>query len=53
MKIAKCTDNKSGQTEGKFGTFTWYACGVQFAEHGEKWFNGFIKDYELKKLGVR
>lgn len=53
LTITSFKDNKSGQKEGKFGSFTWYSCGAQFAEHGDKWFNGFIKDYELKKFGVQ
>lgn len=53
LTITKFHDSKSGQKDGKFGQFTWYSCGAQFAEHGDKWFNGFIKDYELRKFGVQ
>lgn len=55
--ITKFTDNKSGKKDwsknGKSGTFTWYSCGAQFKEQGDKWFNGFIKDFELKAFGVQ
>ena len=53
LTITVLKDSKSGQKEGKFGKFTWYSCGAQFEEYGDKWFNGFIKDYELKKFGVQ
>lgn len=56
LTVTKFTDTKSGtktwEKNGKTGEYTWYSCGAQFAEHGDKWFNGFVKDFELKNLGV-
>lgn len=51
-KVTLVKEHGSGQKEGKFGTFTWYRLGIQF-DGVDKWYNGFIKDYELKKLGIQ
>ena len=57
LTITKFHDSKNGtkkwEKDGKSGEYTWYSCGAQFAEHGDKWFNGFIKDFELKRFGVQ
>lgn len=57
LTITVLKDNKSGKKDwaknGKSGTYTWFACGAQFAEHGDKWFNGFVNDFDLKAFGVQ